>query len=307
MSVEERESEVSMSVFEILRGAIDIHMHPGPDIGGLRRLDFVEAAKQACEVGMRAIVLKPLSYPTMDRAYAAKMAVPGIEVFGGIMLDRAVGGLNPKAVKTAVEQWKAKVVYFPVFFSAYCVKRSAGSKLYSMRLRQLGADPDEKGITILGRGGKILPEVEEILNIIAENKGVVVDTAHLSPEESLILIEEARKRGIEKITVSHPTAAIIDATPEQQKEMAKRGAYLVQTCAQLFHMPEAEDPKKILEAIKTAGPEHCCMATDCGHINYPPPVEALRIFTKVVMEMGITESQINMMIKENPARILGLT
>jgi len=295
-----------MSVFETLKGAVDIHMHPGPDIGGQRRLDFIEAAQQAREVGMKAIVFKPLSYPTTDRAYAAMKAVPGIEVFGGIMLDRAVGGLNPKAVKTAVEQCKAKVVYFPVFFSAYSVSRSAGSKLYSMRLKQLGADPSEKGITILGRGDTILPEVEEILNIIAENKGTILDTAHLSPKESLILIEEARKRGVEKITVSHPTAAIIDATPGEQKEMARRGAYLVQTCAQLFHMPEAEDPHKILEAIKAAGPEHCCMATDCGHINYPAPVEALRIFIRIMMGMGLTEAQINTMIKENPAKILGL-
>lgn len=301
-----KEDEVTVSVFEPLRGAVDIHMHPGPDIGGLRRLDFIEAARQAHEVGMRAIVYKPLAYTSVDRAYAARMAVPGIEVFGGIVLDRAVGGLNPKSVKTAVEQRNAKVVYFPLFFAAHSVRRSSGSRLYSMRLKQLGADPNEKGITILSKSGGILPEVEEIINIIAENKGVVLDTAHLSPEESLVLIEEARSRGVRYITVSHPTAEIIGATPEQQKEMARKGAYLVQTCAQLFHMPEAEDPHKILEAIKAAGPEHCCMATDCGHIDYPAPVEALRIFIRIMMGMGISEAETNVMIKENPAKILGL-
>lgn len=294
-----------MDAFERLRGAVDIHLHPAPDLGGPRRVDFIEAAEQAREVGMEALLYKPLTFPTMDRAFAAMKAVPGIRIFGGIMLDWCVGGLNPKAVKVAVEQWGAKYVFFPVFNSAHTMKRSAGSAVYEMRLRQLGTKPGERGMSILKNTGEVLPEVEEIINIAAENEGTVLDSGHCSPEESLVLIEEARRAGVEYITVSHPTASIIDATLEQQREMARKGGYLVQTAAQIF-TPGELDPKRVFEAIKTTGPAYNVMATDGGILHSPPPVELLRLFVFYMERMGITGKEIDLMIKENPKKILGL-
>ncbi len=293
-----------MSVFEALRGAVDIHMHPAPDLGGPRRLDFIEAAQQARDVGMEAIVLKPLTFPTMDRAYAAMKAVPGIKVFGGLILDYCMGGLNPKAVRVAVEQWGAKCVFMPLFNSAHTMKRAAGTAVYELRLKQLGMKPGEKGISILNKAGKIVPEVEEIINIVAENKGTVLDTAHCSPEESLVLIEEARRAGVDYITVSHPTAHIIDATPEQQKEMAQKGAYLVQTGGQVFGGELT--PQKVYEAIKASGTAHNVMATDGGILTSPPPVELLRLFVLQMKRVGVSDSDIDLMLKTNPKKILGL-
>jgi hypothetical protein len=296
---------MGMSVFEVLRGAVDIHMHPSPDLGGPRRLDFIEAAKQARDVDMDAIVYKPLTFPTMDRAYAAMKAVPGIKVFGGIMLDWCVGGLNPKAVKVAVEQRGAKYVFFPVFNSAHTMERAAGSEVYEARLKQLGAKRGDKGISILTKTGEILPEVEEIFNIVADNKGTVLDTGHCSPEESLVMIEEARRTGVEQITVSHPTVGIIGATPEQQREMGRKGGYLVQTANQILR-PGGLSPQKVYEVIKATGPANNIMATDGGIINSPPPVEQLRLFVYYMERLGVTDRDIDLMIKVNPKKILGL-
>src|SRR4029077_18218301 len=84
-------------VDQVLRGAIDIHVHSDPD-NVPRSLDGLEAAKQARAKGMRAIVLKNHYDPTAGLAYLARKEAPGLEVFGGIDLNLSVGGMNAAAV-----------------------------------------------------------------------------------------------------------------------------------------------------------------------------------------------------------------
>src|SRR3954468_19143814 len=79
-------------------GVIDMHVHPDPDVFG-RALTDVEVAMVAKRKGMRGIVLKNHVVATADRAKLAMDAVPGIEIWGGIVLNNAVGGINPAAVE----------------------------------------------------------------------------------------------------------------------------------------------------------------------------------------------------------------
>ena len=97
----------------ILEGAVDMHCHSGPSPFP-RKMDHVEAAKQAESVGMRAIVVKSHHHPTvMDvRAMAPQLAKVKTQVFGSIALNSMVGGLNPSAVDLALKMG-ARVVWFP--------------------------------------------------------------------------------------------------------------------------------------------------------------------------------------------------
>ena len=95
----------------LLNGIIDIHIHTNPDVRG-RRLSDLQLAAEARRVGARAIVIKSHLVTTMDRASIAREAVPGIEVFGGIVLNPHVGGLNAVAVDTAIKLG-AKIVWLP--------------------------------------------------------------------------------------------------------------------------------------------------------------------------------------------------
>ncbi len=81
-----------------IAGAIDLHVHSGPDVFGRGFLD-VEVARAAKRAGMRGLVLKNHVTSTADRAYLVMQQVPGLEVFGGIVLNGAVGGINPQAVE----------------------------------------------------------------------------------------------------------------------------------------------------------------------------------------------------------------
>jgi len=84
---------------ELLRGAIDLHTHSAPSFFD-RLLDDVELAEQARAAGMRAVLYKAHEQDTTG--WAARRAVPGIQAFGGVVLNHAVGGLNPAAVDASI-------------------------------------------------------------------------------------------------------------------------------------------------------------------------------------------------------------
>jgi hypothetical protein len=63
---------------ELLKGAIDVHLHAGPSVFP-RLMDAVEAAEAARAAGMRGIVIKHHHTPTVDRAYLVHRAVPEVE------------------------------------------------------------------------------------------------------------------------------------------------------------------------------------------------------------------------------------
>ena len=84
-----------------LEGIIDIHAHVGPatQLSISRSLDAIEAAQLAQRHGMRALVFKQHYLDTASWAYLVSRMVPGIKLFGGVALNRSVGGLNPNAEK----------------------------------------------------------------------------------------------------------------------------------------------------------------------------------------------------------------
>src|SRR5882672_5565086 len=100
----------------LLAGAIDIHVHSDPD-SRARSIDAIDVAKLARAKGMRGIVLKNHDDPTAGLAYIVRKEVPGLEVFGGVALNLAVGGINPVAVQHMTEvsgKW-GRIVWMPTY------------------------------------------------------------------------------------------------------------------------------------------------------------------------------------------------
>jgi len=131
-----------VNVDHLLKDAIDMHMHPGP--GAMCRLDAMEAARQALQAGMRAIVLK--SHPGgVAVANMVSQLVPGIKVIGSVTLNYEVGGLNPYAVSNAA-MYGAKVVWMPTFASSNSINK----------MRALGLPLQGAGISLLDKDGKLV-------------------------------------------------------------------------------------------------------------------------------------------------------
>ena len=89
---------------ELLKGAIDIHIHAGPHLfSSPRSVDPVQAATQARDAGMQAIVFMDVFEMTNGTAWLVNRVVPDFKTFGGLIMNTIYGGMNPRAVRTALE------------------------------------------------------------------------------------------------------------------------------------------------------------------------------------------------------------
>ena len=94
-----------------------MHVHSHPDVFGRNMDDIDEIAQLAKAKGMRGS--SSVHVETASRAAPRRSkVVPGIEVFGGIVLNKAVGGVNPDAVEWMHRVYhggRGKVVWLPTF------------------------------------------------------------------------------------------------------------------------------------------------------------------------------------------------
>jgi len=278
---------VGICAAQTLEGAIDMHAHAAPD-GTPRKLDVLDLARTAKAAGMRAIVIKNHYEPTASLAYVVRKAVPGIEVFGGISLDLTVGGVNPAAVEwmTKVEGHYGKVVWLPTFDSESQVKLTGAKRPFAP----------------VTRDGKILPEVLAVIAIVAKND-LVLETGHSAPQESLLIIAEAKRQGVKNVLVTHamesPGGSL---TLDQMREAARLGALL-----ELVHSPITEAQlRKEAEAIKAIGAASFVLSSDLGQPPNPLHTDGLLALYKGLMAQGIPAADIDVMSRKNPARLLGL-
>ncbi|MBI2858836.1 MAG: hypothetical protein HYX90_07140 [Chloroflexi bacterium] len=283
-----------MSVLEqLMRGSIDMHVHHGPDPVRERSVDALQAALEAEEAGMRAIVLKSHDYPTAPLAHIVGKSVHNLAVCGSICLDWEVGGLNPVALTTSA-LLGAKVVWMPTL-----------STLNDRTRHNLG----EGGIVITNEKGKIIPVVQELLDIIKAHD-MVLCTGHVSVAESFALVDEARRKGLTKIVITHPLEELFGAylSIDQQKQMADKGAF-IEHC--FYGTMPAWDGRieisEIVKAVKSVGADRCILTTDSGQSWNPRPVEGWRMMIADFLKCGLTAEEIELMIKVNPAKLLGLS
>ncbi len=290
---------------ELLKGAIDVHLHTGPSVFP-RLMDAVEAAEAARAAGMRGIVIKHHHTPTVDRAYLVHRAVPEVEVYGGVTLNYAVGGLNPFAVDAAL-RLGAKVIWMPSVDALNHTRHFGELGKYGSRL-----DYDKpriykgmEGITVFDDEGGLDPRVGQILDLVAD-AGAAVATSHLDFEESKALVDEARRRGVKKLVATHVGFVTASLSVEEQKWMAERGVFLELCYSSLSPAWRCTSIAEVAEAIHEVGPEHYVLASDLGQVHNPPPPEGLRIYVMMLLERGFDPDEIRVMVKENPERLLGL-
>lgn len=282
----------------LLRGAIDIHIHTAPDVFP-RSVNDYEAAVQAKAAGMSGIVIKNHFTMTADRAtFASELA--GFPVYGSLVLNHYVGGFNLHAVDTAI-RFGAKEIWMPTLTARKHLQALEHAGHVDRALRK-----GTPGLTVLDDNGEVLPEVVAILDAMAR-ADVALGTAHLSPRESLILARTARGMGITKIIATHPEASFVGMKLEEMKELATLGAKLEFDYVHLTHaVPTPGTAATTARAIREIGAEHCVMATDGGQGNNPPPVEMLGSFIASMLELGISEGEIRTMVYTNPRVVLGV-
>ncbi len=278
----------------LMKGAIDFHVHADPDPFQKRRLDALDLARQAKEMGMRAIVFKCHQYGTAPAAYIVNRVVPDFTLVGSLVLNREAGGLNPGAVEVAARTG-ARVVWMPTTSSI----TDAG------RHSKEGQGPDG-GISILDRNGKLVPEIAPILEIVKSHK-MVVGTGHISVPEIYAIVAEAKRIGI-PVTVTHPLITVAGTTLslKQQQELTGKGAYIEHTFVLCMASMQGLNPLVVTEHIKAVGAEHCILSTDFGQDHNPSPPEGFRMMLATMLKSGLSERELETVTRVNPAKLLGL-
>ncbi|MDZ4801016.1 MAG: DUF6282 family protein [Bryobacteraceae bacterium] len=273
---------------DYLDGAVDFHVHGSPDVDP-RRCDDIDLAREACRAGMSAIVLKSHQGSTVERAILAQRVVEGVCVFGGVVLNAPVGGLNTEAVRLALRMG-GKQVWMPT--------RSARN--HKAHHNQDG------GISVLDPAGHLTPETVAILDLLA-GTDCVLGTGHLSPKEGTALIREALRRGVRRLLVTHPEWSVTQYPFDLQKDLASEGCVMFERCyVSTTHRCGHTPISRIVEGIAAAGVDSTILSTDLGQPDTPPPAEGFRIYAGQLAALGFSASQLHTMMSRNPRSMLSL-
>jgi hypothetical protein len=282
-------------------GVIDMHVHSHPDVFG-RSMDDIDVATLAKAKGMRGIVLKNHVVTTADRAALVMKVVPGIEVWGGIVLNKAVGGINPAAVEWMHRMYggRGKIVWLPTFDSDKHVKALVNKEASGL---------------VVAPNGQVTPELEEVLKIIAR-ENLVLATGHVHAEEVLAVTKKAKELGVKNILVTHGLTNIPGMTMEQAKEAAANGAMIEICYLQFLTGPNASyawmkhwsevSGRHVAEAVKQIGAKNIVLSTDLGQQGMMTHPDGIENMIAAIRAAGVSDADIDLMLRNNPARLLAL-
>ena len=299
-----------MRLEKLIKHAIDMHVHIGPECIA-RKYDAIQFAKEALRRGLAGAVLKSHFHSTSDWAYLARRH-GGAKFFGGVVLNRHVGGLNPYAIRAALGpriggEPLLKVVWMPTLHSrSHLALRSERGDGYDIPTEWGGASPgcgrrasEIDPVEVMGEGAR--PALEEVLGLIKEFD-LVLATGHLRWDEAEFLFNEAEGRGLKKVLITHPLYEAVGMPLERMVALSKRGAYIEQPYA--LNLIDGIPIRKMAECIEAVGPGRTILSSDLGQVTSPsPPVGLLRFF-KALRKEGVDPEDIRTMACENPKALL---
>jgi hypothetical protein len=220
-----------------------------------------------------------------------KYGTQGIEVFGSVTLDTPVGGVNPMAVRymADVEGVWGRIVWMPTHDSEH----------------EVNYNKETRARAVVSRNGKLIPEVFEVLDLI-KARNLTLATGHVEPEEALMIMAEAKQRGITRIIVTHPLLGpqFTDMSLPQLQQSVKLGGAIEITAGTVSR--DGAGKTRAIEVIKSVGTQNVFISSDSGLVGTPNHPDALAMAAKSLRAAGFSEQDLNRMFKETPARLVGL-
>lgn len=284
-----------------LQGAFDLHIHSHPSLF-TRTGDDLDMANHAAQSGLAGILIKSHFESTVGRAYLADKVVEGVRVFGGLALNHFAGGINPAAVENALKLG-AKQIWMPT------VDARAHEVVYGhtggFGYQESGSRVVRPSITIFNDDGQLTDDAKAVVELVRDHNAIL-GTAHLCWDEILALTKFAHEIKFGKLLVTHPYFDPPLLTVPQQKELTDLGATLELCGGNLYPIPGTARLEYYNQTVTEIGAASIILTSDAGQPRKSLPAEVLRVFAQCLLETGISQSEINVMTKENPARLLGL-
>lgn len=274
-------------------GAFDLHVHSSPDLFP-RIADDVQIVVHAAGRGFAGLVMKNHFESTVSRAILARRATSGMKVYGSLVLNRSVGGVNPHAVEVALKMG-AKIVWMPTLDADQHIRAfgaAGGFPAQSSGLEKTGP-----GIALL-RQGRLVQEAREVIALVKAYGGALA-TGHISFEEIRALVEESARQSFTKLVLTHPYDRAPGLSLEQVRTLAEREIRVEFVFCSITPNWKFTDAGAIAHCMKTIGPSKCVISSDGGQAHNPMPADGYRTFVDMLGREGLTADDFRLMCREN--------
>jgi len=287
----------------LLIGAVDLHCHSGP-AAMPRVLDHREAMQDAADAGFRALLYKDHFYLGVSHARILETIYPetGVKLFSGVALNNASGGINPYAVDHAIKIG-GKIVWMPTLSAANHIRKGLTEAKSFPKTAQKMLDPSP--LTVLDANGRLTDETKKVIDLIAEGD-IILAGGHLEASELFILFDEAKKRGVKKMLVNHPTY-IVGCTDDDIRGLVSMGVYMEHSICMFIEGSGYQYESSFLQhLIEVAGVDKTCLCSDLGLLGAPRPIEGYRQVVRMLLDMQFSHEDIRTLIGGNSAGLLNL-
>ena len=285
----------------LLVDAVDLHCHSGP-AAMPRILGHHEAFRDAEEAQFKALLYKDHYYVGMPHCAVLEDIYPDAKtkLYSGVALNNATGGVNPHAVDHAIKLG-GKIVWMPTFSAANHINAYASKSFPKTARPMLPPIP----LGVLDDNGKLTDDSLQILDLIAE-ADIILAGGHLHISEMHILFTEAKKRGVTKLMVNHPTY-IVGCSDADVKDLLSLGAYMEQSiCMYVPSRVLMFSPDDLLHQIELAGADRTIFGSDLGLTQAPKPVDGFREIVSLMLDLQVPKADIKKMVSANASHLLNL-
>jgi hypothetical protein len=281
----------------LLEGRYDLHIHPAPSLQR-RKFTALEAVRLADEAKMAGVLFLDHTYNTTMMADTINEMGYKAKAFGTIILNEAVGGLNPSVVEIAVDLG-TRQIQMPTYsskghFNAY----GDNQKIFPYKKRV-------KPYYILDEKSRLINEVEDILALIKDTD-CFLGSGHLTTLELDVLIRRAKELGC-KVLANSVSTDMPGYPLEAQKQWAGDTIYMEHDYMALTEVPDrTTHVDTIVEQIRAVGADRCVLGSDAGSMMLPDNVGAMKDFITRLVEAGLGDKEIDTMTRNNPKILLGI-
>ncbi len=288
----------------LLVGAIDPHVHSGPSIA-VRGIDHLELVREASSAGFAAVVTKDHDYSGAMTAAMITKHHPELttKIYSSIVLNNVVGGFNPYAVEHTAAMG-GKIVWMPTLAAENHLRwEKTGSWVHPASTQKMRP---ATGIPVVNGNGTVRDEVKQVLDVIAK-ADMVLASGHLHVSETWLVFEEAQRRGVQRMVLTHPED-IVDASMNDVGGFAAMGAFVEHSLCMFLEGSkfQTQAPEDLRKHIDAAGVDQTILCSDLGQTGVFSPLEGFRRGIELCMDLGYRDEDIRKMTSSNAARAIGI-
>jgi hypothetical protein len=161
-------------------------------------------------------------------------------------------------------------------------------------------------LSALDANGKVSDATKQVLDLIAE-ANIILAGGHLSAAELFLVFEEARRRGVKKMIVNHPTY-VVGCSDDDIRGLVSLGAFMEHSiCMFVEGRSKKYEPDKLAHLIEVAGVDRTLLCSDLGLMGSPRPVDGYRAIVEILLGLQVAENDIRKLVGSNAASLLNLS